>query len=53
MSVFALAYFSGHYVVWKHQMLHVYSQQFEGGGEATWQQLFGFLLAALYIGGKL
>jgi hypothetical protein len=34
----------------KHQCLHVYSQEFEGGGSATWQQLFGFLIACLYMG---
>jgi hypothetical protein len=34
----------------KHQCLHVYAQQFEGGGEATWQKTFGFLMACLYIG---
>jgi hypothetical protein len=30
--------------------LHVYSQEYEGGGDATWQQVFGFLMACLYIG---
>lgn len=50
MDVFALIYFAGHYVVWKHQCLHVYSVQFEGGGEATWRKLFGFLLGCLYMG---
>ena len=49
MVVFGLMYFSGMYVVWKHQCLHVYAQEFEGGGDATWQQVFGFLMACLYI----
>ena len=34
----------------KHQCLHVYAQEFEGGGSATWQQVFGFLMACVYIG---
>lgn len=38
------------YLVWKHQCLHVYAQEFEGGGDATWQQVFGFLMACLYTG---
>jgi hypothetical protein len=50
MEVFALAYFAGSYIVWKHQCLHVYTQDFEGGGEATWLRLFGFLMACLYTG---
>lgn len=50
MEVFALIYFGGSYIVWKHQCLHVYSQSFEGGGLTTWESLFGFLMSALYIG---
>jgi hypothetical protein len=50
IEVFAAAYFAGMYIVWKHQTLHVYTQDFEGGGDATWQQLFGFLMACLYMG---
>lgn len=50
MEVFGLVYFVGSYIVWKHQCLHVYAQEFEGGGEATWQKVFGFLMACLYIG---
>ena len=50
LEIFALIYFAGHYVVWKHQCLHVYAQDFEGGGDATWRNLFGFLLGCLYIG---
>ena len=50
MEVFGLIYFSGYYLVFKHQCLHVYSQEFEGGGEATWQSLFPFLIACLYMG---
>lgn len=50
IEVFGLAYFAGSFVVWKHQCLHVYAQEFEGGGEATWQKVFGFLMACLYIG---
>jgi calcium permeable stress-gated cation channel len=34
----------------KHQCLHVYAQEYEGGGSATWQQVFGFLMSSLYIG---
>lgn len=49
IQVFAFTYFAGNYIVWKHQCLHVYAQEFEGGGDATWQQLFGFLIAALYM----
>lgn len=50
IEVFAAAYFAGMYLVWKHQTLHVYTQDFEGGGDATWLQLFGFLMACLYMG---
>lgn len=50
MEIFALIYFAGHYVVWKHQCLHVYAVEFEGGGDATWRKLFGFLLGCLYVG---
>ena len=50
ISIFAFVYFFGTYVVMKHQCLHVYAQEFEGGGSATWQQLFGFLMACLYTG---
>eukprot|EP00542_Grammatophora_oceanica_P020413 CAMPEP_0194039544 /NCGR_PEP_ID=MMETSP0009_2-20130614/11659_1 /TAXON_ID=210454 /ORGANISM="Grammatophora oceanica, Strain CCMP 410" /LENGTH=817 /DNA_ID=CAMNT_0038682411 /DNA_START=94 /DNA_END=2547 /DNA_ORIENTATION=+ len=49
MSVFALVFFSGAYIVWKHQCLHVYASEFEGGGTVTWQTVFVFLLASLYM----
>jgi hypothetical protein len=49
MEFFGLAYFGCMYVVWRHQCLHVYAQEFEGGGDTTWQQLFGFLIASLYM----
>jgi hypothetical protein len=48
MEVFALVYFGGSYLIWKHQCLHVYAQPCEGGGVTTWQSLFGFLMACLY-----
>ena len=50
IEIFALIYFTGHYLVWKHQCLHVYAPEHEGGGEATWQRLFGFLMVCLYMG---
>jgi len=50
IELFGLVYFTGSYMVYKHQCLHVYAQEFEGGGDATWQQVFGFLMACLYIG---
>lgn len=50
MDIFGLVYFGGHYLIYKHQCLHVYAQEFEGGGEATWQRLFPFLMACLYVG---
>jgi Calcium-dependent channel, 7TM region, putative phosphate len=50
ISIFAFVYFFGTYIVMKHQCLHVYAQEFEGGGSATWQQVFGFLMACVYIG---
>ena len=50
MEVFGVVYFAGYYLVFKHQCLHVYAQDFEGGGEATWQRLFPFLMACLYMG---
>lgn len=49
VEIFALLYFGGWYIVYKHQCLHVYATPFEGGGETTWQCLFGFLMAALYM----
>ena len=50
ISIFAFVYFFGTYIVMKHQCLHVYAQEFEGGGSATWQQVFGFLMGCVYIG---
>ena len=49
MEAFALIYFAGHYLVFKHQCLHVYAQEFEGGGVTTWGTLFAFLMSALYM----
>lgn len=49
VQVFAFIYFGGAYLVWKHQCLHVYATPFEGGGQTTWQGLFGFLMAAIYM----
>lgn len=49
MEVFGLVFFSGNYLVFKHQCLHVYDQNFEGGGNATWQYLFPFLMTSLYM----
>lgn len=49
MEIFGFAYFSLRYLVFKHQCLHVYAQDSEGGGEATWQRLFPFLIACLYM----
>jgi len=48
MEVFAFVYFSGSYLVWKHQCLHVYAQG-ESGGVITWQSIFPFLMACLYM----
>ncbi|KAL3927188.1 MAG: hypothetical protein SGBAC_013181 [Bacillariaceae sp.] len=50
MELFAFIYFAGTYIVWKHQCLHVYAQASDGGGVTTWQSLFGFLMATLYMG---
>lgn len=47
MEVFAVVYFGGWYIVWKHQCLHVYHQEFEGGG-ILWETLSSFLMACLY-----
>lgn len=49
VQIFALIYFGGAYIVWKHQCLHVYAAPFEGGGDTTWQSLFGFLMVAIYM----
>jgi hypothetical protein len=49
MELLAFIYFGGMYIVMKHQCLHVYAQPFEGGGVTTWQNLFGFLMACMYI----
>jgi hypothetical protein len=46
MELFSLVYFGGWYLVWKHQCLHVYVQEFEGGG-VIWEKLFGFIMACL------
>jgi hypothetical protein len=50
IELFAFVYFAGHYLVWKHQCLHVYAQEHEGGGEATWIRLFSFLMLCVYTG---
>jgi calcium permeable stress-gated cation channel len=50
MEVFGAMYFGLYYIVYKHQCLHVYAEDFEGGGHATWQQLFPFLMVCLYSG---
>lgn len=47
MEPFACVYFGGWYLVWKHQCLHVYNQEFEGGG-LLWNNIFGFIMACLY-----
>ena len=47
MEVFTALYFGGLFLVWKHQCLHVYAQEFEGGGK-IWEVLFPFLMASLY-----
>jgi hypothetical protein len=49
VQIFALIYFGGAYIVWKHQCLHVYAAPFEGGGDTTWQSIFGFLMVAIYM----
>jgi hypothetical protein len=50
IEFFAFLFFLMSYLLWKHQFLHVYAQQFEGGGDATWISLFKFLMISLYIG---
>ena len=50
MQAMGLFYFVAMYLVWKHQCLHVYAIEAEGGGDATWIQVFGFLMACLYMG---
>ena len=50
LPVFGWVYFTGMYLVFKHQCLHVYAVEFEGGGQATWMQVFPFLMACLYMG---
>ena len=49
IEIFALVYFGGWYIVFKHQCLHVYATEFEGGGVTTWECLFGFLMVSLYM----
>lgn len=48
MEIFAFIYFGGAYIVWKHQCLHVFTNQFEGGGSTTWEKLFSFCMGAIY-----
>jgi len=48
MEPFACLYFGGWWLVWKHQCLHVYRQEFEGGG-LLWDKIFGFVMACLYM----
>ena len=50
MELFGMVYFGLYYIVFKHQCLHVYANGIEGGGQATWQQLFPFLIISLYMG---
>lgn len=50
IEIFAVVYFSGTYLVMKHQCLHVYDNKFEGGGQVTWAGTFKFLMACLYMG---
>lgn len=49
IEVYSLVYFGGAYLVFKHQCLHVYAQEFESGGVTTWEVLFGFLIVCLYM----
>lgn len=49
MEFGALIYFGASYIVMKHQCLHVYSTEHEGGGVVTWQHLFSFLMASIYM----
>lgn len=42
-----MLYFGGWYLVWKHQCLHVYNQEFEGGG-LLWNNIFSIMMACLY-----
>ncbi|GKZ01292.1 hypothetical protein MPSEU_001080200 [Mayamaea pseudoterrestris] len=48
MEIFAMVYFGGWYLVWKHQCLHVYAQEFEGGG-LIWETLSSFFMACVYM----
>ena len=51
IEFFALIYFSGMYIVWKHQCLHVTAQpdDIESGGVTTFQQVYAFLIVCLYM----
>ncbi|GKZ01291.1 hypothetical protein MPSEU_001080100 [Mayamaea pseudoterrestris] len=48
LEVFAAVYFGIWYLVWKHQCLHVYSQEFETGG-LIWEKISAFILVCLYM----
>lgn len=50
MEIFGFVYFSGRYIIYKHQFLHVNAQVFEGGGNATWLSIFNFMIAIIYMG---
>ena len=47
LELFALAYFGTWYLVWKHNCLHVYAQEFESGG-LVWERTSSFIIACLY-----
>jgi len=48
LSIHAFAYFGLSHLVWKHQCMHVYAQEFEGGG-ILWETLFMFIIGSLYM----
>jgi len=48
MEVFAVVYFGGWYLVYKHNCLHCYAQEFEGGG-LLFETLSGFFMVCLYM----
>jgi len=47
VEVFGFVYFVGWYLIWKHQCLHIYVQEFEGGG-LLFEKISGFFMVGMY-----
>ena len=48
IGIFSMVYFGGWYLIWKHNCLHVYTPEFEGGGR-IWEACASFIMFSLYL----